>query len=100
MGCHLVATLELDASHYQSILENQNGKLENEIWKETKSQTCGVGGRGATSIGESAVAFLANVHNARAPSHCCLGFVNEVSISNSTSIPVMTTQVFVRDSTV
>ncbi len=63
--------------------------------EKLRPQTCGVGGRGAASIGERAVAFLANVHNARAPSRCCLGLVNEVSISKSTSIPATIVDNFV-----
>lgn len=49
--------------------------------------TWGVGGRGAASIGDSAFAFLANIHRARAPSRCNLGLEKTFSISNSTSMP-------------
>ena len=59
-----------------------------EVKESTTTLTWGVGRSGATSIGDSAFAFLANVHRARAPSRWYFGLTKVLSISNSISIPV------------
>ena len=48
--------------------------------------TCGVGDGGAVSIGESEVAFVANLCKAKEPSRCCFEIVDSRS-RNSNSNP-------------